>query len=105
MESTIGVESMYWFKIISVAKPLLSMEGAKQRYWPNRLCVTERSCAPYSSSLSDLKLVEKVIACYPDIILLVEVIGDNGSEIARASNSDVIPTDINPSSITAASKS
>ena len=48
---------------------------------------------------ADLKLVERIIARYPNIRLLTSMHGNSGIEIARVSQPDVILMDINLSDI------
>ncbi|MFZ3207407.1 MAG: PAS domain S-box protein [Geobacteraceae bacterium] len=97
-ESTVGVGSVFWFELISVAEPQLSMEG----------CAAAASVQPHpprgarlhtllyvEDNPANLKLVEKIIARHPDIRLLTAVDGNSGIEIARVVQPDVILMDIN----------
>ncbi|MFZ2960891.1 MAG: PAS domain S-box protein [Candidatus Ozemobacteraceae bacterium] len=98
VESTVGVGSMFWFELLSVAEPCVSMEkddvvalslshvspGAK----PRSLLYVEDNPA-------NMKLVEQIIARRSDINLMTAVNGKSGIEIARVSRPDVILMDIN----------
>jgi CheY-like chemotaxis protein len=98
VESTVGVGSVFWFELISVAEPHLSAEGGES-------VVLARRLVPRGSRLhtllyvedkpANLKLVEQIIARHPDIRLLTAVNGNSGIEIARVSQPDVILMDIN----------
>jgi signal transduction histidine kinase/ActR/RegA family two-component response regulator len=99
VESTVGVGSVFWFELLSVAESQLSMEAleggdvAALAHAPRGtgrhtvLCVEDNP--------ANLKLVEQIIARYPDISLLTAVNGNSGIEIARASLPEAILMDIN----------
>ncbi|NTW28109.1 MAG: PAS domain S-box protein [Coriobacteriia bacterium] len=100
VESTIGAGSVFWFELISVAKPDFPMEAGDAM-------ASVRHDAPHGEQLrlhtllyvednpANLQLVEQIIARRPDIHLLSAVTGNGGIEIARASMPDVILVDIN----------
>jgi CheY-like chemotaxis protein len=98
VESTVGVGSVFWFELISVAEPHLSMEGGDA-------AVLAQSQVPRGARLhtllyvednpANLKLVEQIIARHPDIRLLTAVNGNSGIEVARVSQPEVILMDIN----------
>jgi CheY-like chemotaxis protein len=98
VESTVGVGSVFWFELISVAEPHISMEGVEAA----ALAIPH---APRGARLqtllyvednpANMNLVEQIIARHADIRLLTAVNGNGGIEIARASQPDVILTDIN----------
>jgi PAS domain S-box-containing protein len=98
VESTVGVGSVFWFELISVAEPHLFLEGIE----------AETLALPYAprgerlhtllyveDNPANLKLVEQIIARHPEITLLTAINGNSGIEIARASQPDVILMDIN----------
>jgi len=97
-ESTVGVGSVFWFELNSVARPHLFVERDEAEALAQRL-------VPLGSRLhillyvednpANLKLVEQIIARHSDIRLLTAVNGKSGIEIARASLPDVILMDIN----------
>ncbi len=98
VESTVGLGSVFWFELISVAEPHISTAGGDaavlaQMHVPrgeglHKLLYVEDNPA-------NLRLVEQIIARHPDIRLLTAVNGNGGVKIARASRPDVILTDIN----------
>jgi signal transduction histidine kinase/DNA-binding response OmpR family regulator len=98
VESTVGVGSVFWFELISVAEPHISIGGGD-------IAASTQPHVPRGARLhtllyvednpANLKLVEKIIARHPDMHLLTAVSGNSGIEIARASQPDVILMDIN----------
>jgi len=98
VDSTVGVGSVFWFELSSVAEPHLSMEGAEaaalaQPHAP-------RGSRPHTllyveDNPANLRLVEQIIARHPEIRLLTAVDGNSGIEIARGSLPDLILMDIN----------
>ncbi|CAH1084944.1 PAS domain S-box protein [Candidatus Nitrotoga sp. 1052] len=98
VESTVGVGSVFWFELISVAEPHLSMEGCEASVLAQPLVrrgAKLHTLLYVEDNPANMKLVEKIIARYPDIRLLTAVSGNSGIEIARASHPDVILMDIN----------
>jgi signal transduction histidine kinase len=98
VESTVGVGSVFWFELVSVAEPHLSMEGGEavalaQPHVPRAARL--HTLLYVEDNLANLKLVEKIITRHPEIRLLTAVNGNSGIEIARASQPDVILMDIN----------
>jgi PAS domain S-box-containing protein len=98
VESTVGVGSVFWFELISVAAPHLSMEGGgaakvAQPQVPREARL--HTLLYVEDNPANLKLVEQTIARHPDMHLLTAVNGNSGIEIARASQPDVVLTDIN----------
>jgi CheY-like chemotaxis protein len=98
VESTVGVGSVFWFELISVAEPHLCVEGGETA------AVVETQ-APRGARLrtllyvednpANLKLVEQIIARHPELRLLTAVNGDLGIESARENLPEVILMDIN----------
>jgi PAS domain S-box-containing protein len=98
VESTVGVGSVFWFELMAEVEPHLSKETSGE-------VVLAKSHvhhkAQYHTLLyvednpANLKLVEQIIARYPDMHLLTAVTGNSGIESARASLPDVILMDIN----------
>jgi PAS domain S-box-containing protein len=97
-ESTVGVGSVFWFELNSVAEPHLSLEEDEG-------AVLHQPHVPHGERLhtllyvednpANLKLIEQIIARHPDIRLLTAVNGNSGIEIARMSQPEVILMDIN----------
>jgi len=98
VESTVGMGSVFWFELISVAEPHLSMAGREA-------AALAQSDVPRGARLhtllyvednpANLKLVEQIIARRPDMRLLTAVNGTLGIELAHAAQPEVILMDIN----------
>jgi CheY-like chemotaxis protein len=98
VESTVGVGSVFWFELSTVAAPQLVVDGAE----PTAVAEVQ---VPYGAPLrtllyvednsANLKLVEQLIARRPDIRLLSAIDGNLGIELARRNQPDVILMDIN----------
>jgi PAS domain S-box-containing protein len=98
VESTVGVGSVFWFELISVAAPHLSMEGGEAVALAQPLVPHEarlHTLLYVEDNPANLKLVEQIIARHPDISLLTAVNGTLGIEVARVSQPDVVLMDIN----------
>ena len=98
VESTVGVGSVFWFELISVAEPHLSVEevDAAVLIQPVEKRDTRLHTVLYvEDNPSNLKLVKQIIARHSDMCLLTAVDGLSGIEIARESKPDVILMDIN----------
>jgi PAS domain S-box-containing protein len=98
VESTVGVGSVFWFELDSVAEPHFSMEESE-------VAVLTKSHVPHGSQSTtvlyvednpaNLALVEQIITRHPHIHLLTAVNGKSGIEIARSNKPDAILMDIN----------
>ncbi len=117
VESTVGVGSVFWFELLSVAEPRLSMKGDARHSMEGvgaaalvsmkegDAVVLAQPQAPHAARLhtllyvednpANMQLVEQIIARHTDISLLTAVNGNSGIEIARVSQPDVILMDIN----------
>jgi CheY-like chemotaxis protein len=97
VESTVGVGSVFWFELISVAEPHLSMEGGEVAALaqPHPRGARLHTLLYVEDNPANLKLVEQIIARNPDVRLLTAVNGNSGIEIARVSKPEVILMDIN----------
>ena len=98
VESTVGVGSVFWFELMSVAEPHLSAEGddeavVQESHKPRG--AQEHSLLYIEDNPANLMLVEKIIARYPEIHLLTACDGTTGIQIARSFEPDVILMDIN----------
>src|SRR5450830_1681081 len=99
VESTVGVGSVFWFELNSVAEPHLSMEGgeAAAALAEPHVPIGEQlhTLLYVEDNPANLKLVEQIIARHPNMRLLTAVNGNSGIESARASEPEVILMDIN----------
>ena len=98
VESTVGVGSVFWFELNTVAEPHLSREGDAVEAAPRSLVASgERlqTLLYVEDNPANLELVEQLVARYPRIRLLTAVDGYRGIETARAAQPDVILMDIN----------
>jgi PAS domain S-box-containing protein len=98
VESTVGVGSVFWFELISIAEPYVSTGGgdAVEKAQPHVPRGARLHTLLYVEDIpANLKLVEQIIARHPDIRLLTAVNGNSGIEIARESRPDVVLMDIN----------
>ena len=98
VESTVGEGSVFWFELIKVAEPQLSIEegdaaAVTQTHVPRGAQL--HTLLYVEDNPANLKLVEQIIARHPDIHLMTAVNGNSGIEIARSSRPDVILMDIN----------
>ncbi|MDO8463877.1 MAG: response regulator, partial [Gallionella sp.] len=98
VESAVGVGSVFWFELNSVAEPSLSVEGGEtaaliRSNIPRR--AGQHTLLYVEDNPANLKLVEQIIVRHPDISLLTAVNGNSGIEIARNKQPDVILMDIN----------
>jgi PAS domain S-box-containing protein len=96
--SSVGVGSVFWCELSSVAAPRLEAETAP----PAPMAQTQaRQGAPLRTLLyvednpANLKLVEQLIARRPTLRLLSALDGNMGIQLARANQPEVILMDIN----------
>jgi CheY-like chemotaxis protein/anti-sigma regulatory factor (Ser/Thr protein kinase) len=98
VESTVGVGSVFWFELASVAAPHLAVESVKAAA-PAEPQVPQgtplRTLLYVEDNPANLKLVEQLIARRPDLRLLSAVNGRLGIDVARASHPEMILMDIN----------
>jgi CheY-like chemotaxis protein len=98
VESTVGLGSLFWFELNSVAEPRLVIEAssaaapAQAEVTPGKL---QQTLLYIEDNPANLKLVEQIIARHPDLRLLTAVNGSSGIELARGSQPDMILMDIN----------
>ncbi|MDO8294260.1 MAG: PAS domain S-box protein [Gallionella sp.] len=98
VKSTVGVGSVFWFELASIAEPYLSIEGSDAAALPQPQIsrgVRLHTLLYVEDNPANMKLVEQLIARHPDMRLLTAMNGNSGIEMARASRPDVILMDIN----------
>jgi CheY-like chemotaxis protein len=98
VESTVGVGSVFWCELNSAAAPQLAVQsGEAEASVPSQLPAgaPRRTLLYVEDNPANMKLVEKLIARYPDIRLVTAVNGTLGIELARATQPKVILMDIN----------
>lgn len=102
VESTVGVGSIFWFELNSVAEPQLPLEdfAATDAATALRQPLETRTARIHTllyveDNPANMKLVQQIIARHTDLNLLTAVNGNSGIEIARASLPEVILMDIN----------
>jgi CheY-like chemotaxis protein len=98
VESTVGLGSVFWFELNSVAAPQLAIDRAE----PAASAPAEgqqgrplRTLLYVEDNPANLKLVEQLIARRPDMRLLSARDGNLGIQLARANQPEVILMDIN----------
>jgi PAS domain S-box-containing protein len=97
VESIVGVGSVFWFELISVAQPKLPSHTKEDRVIDEYHL--PRQSRPHTvlyveDNSANMKLVAQIISRYPAIHLLTASNGTSGIEIARDSQPDVILMDI-----------
>jgi signal transduction histidine kinase/ActR/RegA family two-component response regulator len=96
VESIVGVGSVFWFELSSVAAPQLAVDRAE----PTALVKSQvqhdalRTLLYVEDNPANLNLVEQIIARRPDIRMLSAVTGNLGIELAHDNQPDVILLDI-----------
>jgi PAS domain S-box-containing protein len=100
VESTVGVGSVFWFELMVSAEPQFAVGGIEYK-----APVQPQSHVQSSSNVriilyvednpANLKLVEQLIARRSDLRLLSAMTGNQGIELARANQPEVILMDIN----------
>jgi CheY-like chemotaxis protein len=98
VESTVGMGSVFWFELVSVAEPHLSLDGGVAAIVAQPLVSREarlHTLLYVEDNPANMKLVEQIIVRHPEMRLLTAVNGKRGIEIAHESRPDVILMDIN----------
>ncbi|MEI7610862.1 MAG: ATP-binding protein, partial [Rhodospirillaceae bacterium] len=103
VESAVGVGSVFWFELVSVAAPHQFTNGGEsaalaQPPMPDGKRI--RTLLYVEDNPANLKLVERIIERHPDMRLLTAVNGNSGIDLARTAQPDVILMDINLPGIT-----
>ena len=98
VDSTVGVGSVFWCELIAAAEPQLAVQSneielATRPHLPAG--ATRRSLLYVEDNPANMKLVEQLIARYPDIQMMTAVNGTRGIELARTEHPTVILMDIN----------
>lgn len=98
VDSTVGMGSVFWFELLLVTEPHLVLEKTDitildQSHEHRGTQV--RTVLYVEDNPANLKLVEQIIARYPDLRLISAVTGYSGIEMAHNSQPEVILMDIN----------
>ncbi len=97
VESTVGKGSVFWFELPSSAEPeLAGSDDAPELVGPQSVRELRPCTLLYvEDNPANLRLVEQIIARYPEVKLLSAENGERGIEMARQSLPEVILMDIN----------
>jgi len=98
VESSVGVGSVFWWELGAAAAPELEAKTAEPAAVARAQAqpgVPLRTLLYVEDNPANLKLVEQLIARRPTIRLLTAVDGNQGIQLARAHQPDVILMDIN----------
>jgi PAS domain S-box-containing protein len=102
VESKVGVGSVFWWELDAAAAPALDAKPAEPgEPGPVARAQAVQHGAPLRTLLyvednpANLKLVEQLIARRPDLRLLTAVDGNQGIQLTRAQQPDVVLMDIN----------
>jgi len=95
VESTVGVGSVFWFELNSIAKPHLSMEEGNSTILPQSDRVPLHTLLYVEDNPANLMLVEHIIEDHPHVHMLSARDGNHGIALARTHLPDVILMDIN----------
>jgi len=98
VESAVGLGSVFWFELLAVNAPHLSVEAGDTEPLAQAAAPREahlRTLLYIEDNPANLCLVEQIISRHPEIHLLTAVNGGSGVEMARLSQPDVILMDIN----------
>jgi len=98
VESTVGVGSVFWFELAANDAPLQAVGEVEpaafvQPQLPNGARM--RILLYVEDNPANLKLVEKLVARRPDLLLLTAVTGHHGIKLARTAQPEMILMDIN----------
>jgi len=98
VESRVGVGSVFWCELGTAAAPTLDQKPADLPQAPGAeaaLGAPVRTLLYVEDNPANLKLVEQLIARRPALRLLTAIDGNQGIQLARAHQPDVIVMDIN----------
>jgi len=97
VESTVGVGSVFWWELAAAAAPQLDLKAAQPEAARAEALAggALRTLLYVEDNPANLKLIEQLIARRPTLRLLTAVDGNQGIQMARAHQPDVILMDIN----------
>ena len=95
VESAVGVGSQFWFELPGAAAPELASDTDQPEALPVPQGLPVCTVLYVEDNPANLKLVEQIIARYPDLKLLTATDGVRGLEMARSARPQAILLDIN----------
>jgi CheY-like chemotaxis protein len=97
VESTPGEGTLFWFELASASEPHLAVESVEPIRTPDAASPKARNhtLLYVEDNPANRRLVEKIVARHPDMVLTTAANGELGIALARAEQPDVILMDIN----------
>jgi PAS domain S-box-containing protein len=94
VDSTVGTGTTFWVELDTVATPLDALDAAPQEP-ENDARATEKTVLYIEDNLSNVRLVERILARRPHVRTIVAMHGALGVELAREHQPDLVLLDLN----------